>query len=222
MILVAQTSPPPSPPPAIVQIAQRVQSQEQGSVVYQLTRNFQVHAGPMHRTDQMEMLIASSDGKTVKARIVTDVIGGKAASAQTIAQTENQYEHPKPGDLFHRPFDPRYLNEYTYQQVDSVTWKFTTLVKSSGTGDGTFTLDSAGNVVKYQYSPAVLPQYTSRGTVSDVRSQVLPNYWAVTQETQQYGGHYAIFGGGANVMIDYTQYRHYPDIAAAVAAVNHQ
>jgi hypothetical protein len=214
MILIAQV------PPAIVKIAQRVQSQEQGVVVCRYKRIFDVHAGPMHRHDEMTLALVNNGSTTVKVRVIQDVIGGKTADAQQVAQLENQYEHPKPGDVFNRPFDPKYMNEYTFEAVNAQEYKFSSTMHDSSHGSGTFDLDAQNNVVKYQYTPYVLPQYTNKGTVSDVRGPVLSDFWWVTQETQQYSGHYAIFGGGANVAITYDSFRRYPNVDAAIAALN--
>lgn len=212
--MVAQT------PPAIVQIAQRVQIQERGAVVFRLQRIFDVHAGPMHRHDEMELAIVNDDGRTVEVRVIRALTGGKAADANGIAQIENQYEHPAPLDVFHRPFDPRYSSEYTYEAADAQTYKFAASLRDGSHGDGSFTLDNGGNVVKYQYTPAVMPRYATFGTVVDERAEVLPNLWAVTRETQQYRGHYAIFGGGATVTIQYDSFHRFPDAGSAIAALN--
>jgi hypothetical protein len=207
-------------PPAIVKIAQRVQSQEQGAVSYRYRRIFDVHAGPRHRHDDMTLAIVNDGATTVKVRVIQDLIGGKAADAQQIAQLEDAYEHPKPGDVFHRPFDPRYLNEYTYEQVNAQEYKFGSSIHDSSHGSGTFNLDDQDNVVKYQYSPYALPPYTHSGTISDVRAAVLPDFWWLTQDIEQYSGRYFIFGGGANVAITYDSFRRYPSVDAAVSALN--
>jgi hypothetical protein len=206
-------------PAAVVQIAQRVSTQERGAIVYRLHRVFDVHAGPMHRHDDYLLAIAVDGTKTIKVRVIRATIGGKTADAATVSKIEDQWEHPKAGDVFHRPFDQRYLAEYTYEQVNPQTYHFTSSIHDAAHGSGTFSVDAAGNVVKYQYTPNVLPQYTSSATIDDTRSQVLPAYWGLTGETQQYSGHYAIFGGGATTVLTFDGYAHYTDSAAAIAAL---
>ena len=206
-------------PPAVVQIAQRVQSQESGIVVYRLHRVFDVHAGPMRRHDELTLAIAAQDGNVVRVRVLQASVGGKTPDAAGLAQIESQYEHPKPEDLFHRPFDVRYLAEYSYREVDAQTYAFTSAVRDSSHGDGTFKLDPSGDVVQYSYAPNALPQYTNRGTVTNIRTQVLPGYWALTRESHEYSGHYAIFGGGATVLITFDDFRRCPDLASAFAAL---
>ncbi len=207
------------PPPAVAQIAQHALTQERGAIVYRMTRIFDVHAGPMHRHDELVLAVASEDGRTVKVRVIRDMTGGQPADARTIAQVENQYEHPNPADVFHRPFDPQFIGEYSYQALDSRTYAFTPLQRDGSHGSGTFSVDAVGNVLRYAYTPATLPRYAKSGSVTDQRSQVLPGVWAVTREEQEYSGRYAIFAGGATVVITCDSFSRYPDIASALAAL---
>lgn len=206
-------------PPAVVQIAQHFASQERGVAVYRLHRIFDVHAGPMHRHDELELAVVSQDGRTVKVRVLRATTGGKDADSQGKLQIENQYEHPNPSDVFHRPFDPQYLSEYSYEAVDAQTYRFSSPIHDGSHAAGTFWLDAAGDVVKYEYTPYVLPRYTTGGTVTDERAEVLPGYWFLTRESHEYHGHYAIFGGGASVLITYDAFKSYPDTASAISAL---
>lgn len=208
-----------TPPPAIVQIAQHVQRQESGVVTYHLSRTFDAHVGPFRRHEELQLAIVSQDGTTIKVRVIRYQIGGGEQDANARAQVEAKYEHPNPQDVFHRPFDPRYLAEYTYDNPSAQTVHFTSIVRDSSHGDGSFSLGKDGNVTEMQYTPNVFPQYASSGTVTDDRSQVLPDYWSVTRELYHYGGHYAIFGGHADVDIEYTQFKRFPDIQSATAAL---
>jgi hypothetical protein len=206
-------------PPAVVQIAERFSHQERGVVGYRLHRVFDVHAGPMHRHDELDLAVVSQDGQTIKVRVLRAMSNGKEADDAGKAQLENQYEHPNPDDVFHRPFDPQYLSEYSYEAVDALTYRFTSTMRDGSHGDGTFSTDSAGDVVKYQYTPKVLPRYTTSGTVTYERAQVLPGYWFMTSENHEYRGHYAIFGGGATADITYDSFKRYPDAATAISAL---
>lgn len=207
-------------PPAVMQIAQRVPGQEMGVVMYRLRRTFDVHAGPMHRHDELELVLVSQDGRTVKVRVVRSVVGGKAADAAGRADIENQYEHPNASDVFRWPFDPRYVAEYSFQVVDPHAYRFSSSIHDTVHGSGVFSTDAAGNVVHFQYTPNVLPKYTSSGTVTDERSEVLPKYWFLTSETYEYSGHYAIFGGGASVLIQYDQFKRFADLPSALSALD--
>ena len=206
-------------PPAVMQIAERAANQEKGIVTYRIHRIFDVHAGPRHRHDEYYLAVVSQDGRIVKAHALRIIQDNKPADAAASAQVENQYEHPKPGDLLDRPFDPRYVKDYSYQQVDAQTYKFASTVRDSSHGDGTFSLDANGDIVKYQYTPNVLPQYTTSGTVTDSRAQVLPTYWSLTREDYEYRGHFLLFGGGASAVITYDGYKRYSDLNAATAAL---
>lgn len=207
--------------PAIVtQAAERTELTERGVAGWRVHRVFDVHAGPYARHDDMEFAAVYQDGVLVKMHIIYQKVGGKETDAATKAQTEQKYEHPAPGDVFSRPYDPKSLNDYTYEIVNPQTVRFTTKVRDAGHGDGTFTVDNAFNVVSVKYTPAAMPQHASSGTVTDQRAQVLPNFWAATQEVQEYRGHYAIFGGSATATITQSAFSRFPDVTTATAALN--
>lgn len=206
-------------PPAVVQIAQRARSQERGIVLYRLHRVFDVHAGPSRRHDELELAVVSQDDRVVRVRILRASTGGKSVDDAGRRQLENQYENPKPGDVFHRPFDPAYVNEYTYQAVDARTYRFTSILRDSSHGDGTFSLNDTGDVVKYVYTPNVLPQYAKSGTVTNDRSQVLPDSWHLTREAHEYRGRYFIFSGGATAVITCDSFEQFADVPSAVSAL---
>jgi hypothetical protein len=207
-------------PPPVVQIARRVQSQEQGIVLYRLHRLFDVHAGPMHRHDDLELAVVSRENDAIKVRVLHAFAGGKSLDDAQTRQLQDRYEHPRAEDVFHRPFDPAYVDEYSYQAVDAKTYRFTSVIHDGSHGNGTFWLDDDGNVVKYQYTPNVMPQYASSGTISDERTQVLPGLWQLTSEVWEFRGHYAIFGGGATARITCDSFERYADLTSAEAALD--
>ena len=207
-------------PPAIVAIAQRTASEERGVVLYHLRRIFDVHAGPFHRHDELEMAVVSVDGQTARVHVSRASVGGKDLDAAGRTSIEQQYEHPKPDDLLHRPFDPRYLSEYTYTPTDAQTFAFSSAIHDASHGNGTFNVDSGLNVVRYSYAPNVLPKYSSSGTVTYQRAQVLPGFWFLTSEVHEYRGHYGIFGGGAQATISYDKFKRFTDEGSAVSAMN--
>lgn len=206
-------------PPAIVQIAQRAASQERGIVLYRLHRVFDVHAGPSRRHDDFVMAIVAQDARIVKVRVLHAESGGKELDENAKAQLERQYEQPKPSDVFHRPFDPAYLNEYSYQELDPRTYRFTSALRDGSHGNGTLSLDADGNVVRYQYTPNVLPQYAKSGSVANERSQVLPGVWYLIREAHEYRGRYFIFSGGATAVITCDSFESYRDLPSALAAL---
>lgn len=207
-------------PALVVLAAERTQRFERGVVGFRLHRVFDVHAGPYRRHDEMEFAGVYEDGRLVKVRILHQEVGGKETDAQTKAQTAASYAHPAPLDVFARPFDPAHLNEYTYELADARTVRFRALVRDAAHGDGTFALDSDGDVVSMAYSPVVMPRYARSGTVADQRAQVLPAYWTIVEETHHYGGRYAIFSGGADVTIEQSHFVRFATEADALAALD--
>jgi hypothetical protein len=213
-------TPPPSPPPAVQRIAQQTQRREAGVVEYRLHRVFDVHAGPFHRHDDMELLVIAQNAQVVKVRVLHDTIGGREADASVRAQVVDSYEHPKPFDVFRRPYDLRYVADYAYVQVDPQTYRFTSLVHDAAHGDGTFQVSADDEVEKVEYTPNAFPPHASSGTVSEERAAVAPEFWFVTHELYQFGGRYGIFGAAATAQITYDAFKRYPDVRSAVAAMN--
>jgi hypothetical protein len=207
-------------PPLVVSIGQRYERSTRGVVAFKMHRVFDVHAGPSSRHDDLVLDGVYRDGTLVNVHILSDTIGGKPQSADRIAAAEQQWVHPKPGDVFHAPFDPRYSAEYRYGPCAGTTVSFTPLIHDAAHGAGAFTLDARENVVAYTYTPSDMPQYATAGTVRGTRKNVLSGYWATTQEIAQYSGRYALWKGGATVEYTMSEFRRYPSLSAAVAAIH--
>lgn len=210
-----------APVPAIVVLAaQRTLQAERGVVGFRLHRVFEVHAGPYGRHDDLEFAGVYEDGRLLKVRVLHQQIGGRETDEGTKAKTAAGYEHPAPGDVFARPFDAPSFPGYTYEMADPHTVRFIAIARDSAHGDGTFVTNAAGDVLSIQYTPDVMPQYARSGSVADERAEVLPGYWAMTREVQQYSGRYAIFRGGATVTITQSAFVRFPDTATAIAALD--
>ena len=79
------------------------------------------------------------------------------------------------------------------------TIDFTSNVHDAGHGNGSFTYRRAeATSFRVPISPMRCPPHATSAEITDRRSEVLPGYWAVTQETQQYKGNYGPFAGGGN------------------------
>ncbi len=207
-----------SVPPVVARVAQRFHETTQGIVAFALHRTFFVHAGPMSRRDDLLLDGVYVNGTLVKVRVLHDTIGGKSAPASQVAALVHSYEHPEPGDVFEAPFDPRYLAQYGYD-ASAGSVAFTPVRPVYGLGAGTFSYDARDDVTGYSYAPSVLPEHTTSGRIADQRAQVLPDYWAVTLETQTYQGHYSLFSGGATVQIVYSGFRSFPSLTSASNAI---
>jgi hypothetical protein len=206
-------------PPALLAVAHRFAASSRGIVAFRLHRIFDVHAGFSSRHEDLLLNGVSQNGRVVRVHIISYTIDGKPADAATQTALENQYEHPAPGQTFALPFDPRYLSAYQYQISQPGTIAFSSTLRDAAHGNGTFSYDGANNVVTYSYQPGALPQYAKSGTIADRRAEVLPGYWAVTQETQQYKGTYGPFPGAATVQITWSNFRRFSDLQSAAAAL---
>jgi hypothetical protein len=207
--------------PAIVaQAAQIAARAQQGIVGFRLHRAFDVHAGPFHRHDDMEFAGVYEDGRLIKVRILHQQIGGQETDDATKSKTEHGYEHPGPNDVFARPYDERHLNDYADDLLPDGTIRFRALVRDPAHGDGTFSVDAAGNVLTVHYTPCVMPPYAHAGTVDQRLAEVLPGYWTLTLEQHHYTGRYFVFSGEATATIDQSRFVRFSDEAAALQALN--
>lgn len=207
-------------PPIVASIGRRYAQTSRGVVAFRMHRVFDVHAGPSSRHDDLVLGGVFNNGRLVSVHILSDTIGGKTQTPQQIATAEQQWIHPKPGDAFHQPYDPRYFGEYHFGPIAPDHVSFAAAVTDAGHGTGSFAYNSSEDVTAYTYSPAVMPQYATSGTVNGKRRKVLPGYWAVVQETQQFAGRYALWKGGASVQYTMSEFRRYPSVQAAVAAIH--
>ncbi len=202
-------------PAIVMQIARQTARDENGVASAQYTRTFDVRTAASSRHDQMIFTAVYSSGDLVRIRIMSETLGGKDATAAQLAQTESDYEHPKSTELFRAPWDPRYTSEYTYSVVNPTTIAFTSLISDKAHGSGTFTIDRQNHVTAYQYKMSANYQYVTSGTVSGERAQVLPGYWALTHEIQQYTGRYGLFPGSATTDIVQASFRRFASLSDA-------
>jgi hypothetical protein len=207
---------PPGAPPAFSQVAQRFVETSRGYVVFRIHRVFDVHGGLQRRHEDLVMNGVYADGSLVRVRVVSYEINGRAATASDLAGVEQSWNHPKPTDVFAPPFDPRNAGAYQYRSGGETTIAFSSTVQDAGHGSGSFAFDPRGNVLSYNFVPNVLPQHARSGEITNRRAEVLPGYWASAEETQQYRGTYGPFAASGTIQVTYSDFRRYPDLAAAL------
>jgi hypothetical protein len=210
---------PSGAPPALAQVAHRYMKTTQGVVAFQILRVFDVHGGFSSRHEDLVMNGIYDNGRLVRVRVVSYSINGRAASATEIAGVEQSWNHPNPSDVFAPPYDARNFGGYHYTGGGPSTIYFQSDIRDAGHGRGSFTYDAQGDVVGVTYQPDVLPPHASSGTITDLRSEVLPRYWAVTQETQQYRGTYGPFAAAGTIQVWYSNFRRYPNLQSALSAL---
>ncbi len=210
---------PPGAPPALTVVAQKFAETNRGIVSFHLHRVFDVHAGFSKRHEELDMDGIYSDGAIVKVHVSSYTIDGKTADAATQATLVQSYEHPAPGAVFNAPFDPRYVTAYQYQSAGPQKIGFTSAVRDAAHGNGSFSFDPSGNVLSCTYQPNALPPHASFGEVTDRRSEALPGYWAVVEETQQYKGSYGPFPGAGTVEITFSDFRRFSDLQSALRSL---
>jgi hypothetical protein len=210
---------PTGAPPALAQVAQRYSDTSRGIVAFQIHRVFDVHGGFSRRHEDLVMNGVYDDGKLVSVHVVSYSINGKPASASDVAGVEQSWNHPKPEDVFAPPYDASNFGAYHYTRGGPSTIYFDSTILDAGHGRGSFTYDAQDDVIAITYQPNALPPHASSGTITDLRSAVLPGYWAATQETQQYSGSYGPFAASGTITVSYSDFRRYPDLQSALRAL---
>ncbi|HEX3368836.1 MAG TPA: hypothetical protein VHS56_04595 [Candidatus Cybelea sp.] len=200
-------------------MAQRFAQTSRGIVAFRLHRVFDVHAGFSKRHEDLVLSGIYQDGRVVRVRVNSYTIDGRPVDMQQQAALAQEYQNPKPGETFAPPFDARNAGDYSYEEQAPGTIAFTSALRDAAHGNGTFTYDETNSVVAYTYQPNVLPPHATWGEIADRRAEVLPNYWTVTQETQNYKGSYGPFPGAGTVQIDFTGFRRFPNLRSALAAL---
>jgi hypothetical protein len=208
-----------SVPALVTQAAAQTSRAEQCVVSTAYDREFHVRVGPSNRADHLLMNGVYENGMLIAVHVVQDTLGRTQASSAEKAQTQTQCEHPQPGDLFRAPWDPRYLADYTYSIVNPTTIAFTSDVKDTAHGSGTFTIDGSGNVLTYQYAMSANLEYVTRSSISGQRAEVVPGCWEMTHEVQQYTGRYHGIPGTATTDITQSQFVRFSSAAEAGKAI---
>ncbi len=207
---------PADAPPDVALVAQRFTETSKGVVAFHLHRVFEAHAGFSSRREDLVLDGVYVDGAIAKVRVRSYTIDGKPASTDAEADLERSYEHPNPAEAFALPFDPRYADAYQFRAAGPQKLAFTSAVRDAAHGNGTVTYEPSGDVTTYTYQPNVLPPHATFGEITDRRAEVLPGYWAVTRENQQYKGSYGPFAGAGSVQVDYSNFRRFQDVPTAL------
>ena len=182
-------------------------------------RVFDVHGALQRRHEDLVMNGVYEDGALVRVRVVSYAIDGRPASASEIAGVEQSWNHPRPSDVFAPPFDPRNAGAYQYRSGGDGAIAFSSSVSDAGHGSGSFSYDAGGNVISYTFVPNSLPPHAKSGTIADRRSEVLPGYWASTEETQQYKGTYGPFAASGGIQITYSDFRRFSNLTDALSSL---
>jgi len=212
-------TPPADAPPALLQVAQRYEQSTRGIVVFKLHRVLEAHGGFSSHREDVVMNGVYDDGVLVKVRVSQYAVNGKSANAGAVSALEESWNHPAAGDVFAPPFLADDFDGYAYREGGPWTIDFSSNVHDAGHGNGSFSYDAQYNVVTCTYEPNVLPPHAASGEIVDRRAEVLPGYWAVTQELQQYKGSYGPFSAAGSVQVTYSNFQRFPDLQSALSAL---
>jgi len=203
--------------PAIVERAAQVAAADhKGIVTFQIEQTSRIDGGPIHRTDHAIILAAYEDEQLIRVRVVRLEENGKELGAERMRALENNLSAHSEG--FAVPFDRAHFGEYTYE-ADGSTVRFTSALRDARHGDGSFDVAADGHVTHLHYTPRVLPQFATAGTIDEDRAAVLPSFWATVRSQQHYTGRYFFIRGAADVQTTESHFAKHASRAEALAAV---
>jgi len=144
---------------------------------------------------------------------------GREASTADSEAVKQRLQSSTAGWGFSVPFDARHFSEYHYVLAGANTVRFTGVSRDVHHGDGSFSVNAAGDVVRMVYAPSVLPDHATSGTITTERAEVLPSFWATTIETQHYDGRYGPFRGTGDIVSRESHFVRFASRSAALSAL---
>lgn len=209
-------------PQIVTRAADRALHDHHGIVGYRLQQITELHAARFYKRSDNFVMAAVFDGdQLIGIRVLQFTQNGREATAEEKTAIKSSLERASVAPGFAVPFDARHFAEYNYVQIGASSVRFTSLARDARHGDGVFTENAQGDVIRMSYVPDVLPPHADAGTITIERSEVLPGFWATATETQHYQGHYGPFQGYGEILTKERDFRRFQNRAAALAALAH-
>jgi hypothetical protein len=188
--------------PAMVLRASSVYSAELRGYVGMQRHFTTVISGAVHHSESSDSGQVMRNGAFVAISYYRIVRDGSplpnAQIAQRNAQTNTSWRAGKV--FFKEPYDRRYIADYQFGAVRDAAGQtsvaFSSSIHDAQHGAGTMWIDDrSAHVLKLTYSPYVLPQHATSGTVTETGGQALPHLWYVVRIDESYQGHILLLHG---------------------------
>ncbi|HTU70454.1 MAG TPA: hypothetical protein VMF11_09045 [Candidatus Baltobacteraceae bacterium] len=222
--LLAPAAPPAANVPAIVQAAaQTAASTSAGAVVFERHITILASAGPAHYEQRSDAVLLMTNGAYRRIHYLwIDVNGRPLDPAQTSRRDDQNNRDLEAGkDFFKEPFDGRYLADYRYAIVpcacsgNAVDVRFSSDVHDNQHGRGDMRIDpSTGRVLALSYSPNVLPEYATGGTIDETFGEPVPGLWTTVRSDSTYVGRVLFIPGRGTVTEVLDHFHRFTDASA--------
>jgi hypothetical protein len=216
------------PPPVVRKAVADYALQTRGNLAFTRHLTFSMRVGPMNKQVTNEVGIVMRDGQYVRTKYYAATTNGQSDSDGSIRKQEQQTndELAAGRGFFKRPVDPRYVDDYHFEETacsdckhDTSAVRFTSLVRDNQHGDGTMTIDKAGRIYSIDYDMNVAPDHASSGHVVETYGEAMSGLWTCLRSEETYKGHLGFVGGAANLDYNYDHFKRYAQPDAAIAAL---
>ena len=219
-------------PPAVRKAADLWERSTHGVIAFDRTVDFTLRAGPVKYHEHNDATLVLVDGVFAKIKVATMTRDGHdlGDDARLKFQTKTEKDWAAGKGFLRPPYDPRYLQEYSYDKVapapdgpaGTMVVSFSSPLHDEEHGTGDMTIDPAGHVLRLTYTPNVMPSHATSATTTQYSEEVLPGVWLVTRVEGQFSGRIMAFGGNATLDEVESHFRRFSSMVAATAAIGSQ
>ncbi len=216
------------PPPIVRKAVADFALQTRGNLAFTRHLAFSMRIGPMNKEVTNEVGIVMRDGQYVRTKYYSATTNGQSDSDSAIRKQEQHTndELAAGRGFFKRPIDPRYVDDYRFEETacsdckhDTQAIRFTSLVRDNQHGDGLLTIDKAGRTYEIDYDMNVAPDHASSQHVVETYGEATSGLWTCLRSQETYKGHLGFVGGAASLDYNYDHFKRYAQPDAAIAAL---
>ena len=212
----------------VKQAAKNYAQEVRGVIAYRSVSESRISAPMLNQTMRSTAYTVQKDGIPVKVIMERLVTNGKDASADELSKqsTKTTATYQEGKGFFKAPYDPRYLDAYTFQLEScsdcapgSTAIRFTSAVKDDQHGTGTMILDDAMRVREVRYSPNAYPPNVTRGVLTLSRDEIGKGLVAIRTVKVDYQGAMGPLKGSFVMDLRNEGFRRYGSVEEALAQV---
>ncbi len=205
-------------PPIVAQAAQTAALENAGVTVHERHISLVAEAGPAHFSQTNDAIMLMTDGLYTHIHYVRMEENGHTLSAKEIEkrEAENNAALERGEGVFKQPFDRRYLGDYEYTtapcdcESNAIDVHFSSFLHDEEHGAGTMQIDPAtGHVLALTYTPNVMPDHASSGTVTETFGQAIAGLWTIVRIDRVYNGRVLFVAGHGTVTETLDHFHHF-------------
>ncbi len=203
------------------------ESEERGTVAFDVTQNSAIRGGPFHRDDLDVTAFAETDGKLDHKAVLRHVEGGKSDDRAALAKREAEPESPLGRFGMRLPCDPAAQADYAFDAPQTasggVVLPFRARVRDQAHGDGRIVLDPAGaRIASIEFKPAVPPDRASAADVAIAFGPLAAGRYGIARIVRTFDGHVGPLRGRVTSTSTYGNVRVFASASAAAEAIERE